>query len=307
MYLNKLKVVSKTLLLLATIVLLIYLIRENLNELRNYEFRFDIGQLIISFALLLVATLILPIIWHQITLNLKCNIGFKQSIRARLISEIGKYLPGRVFGYGYLIVHYKEAGQDQLKVFNSSIYELYLATFSSFFFFTIIHLFTSFALLDKYRLVFSILALVGILSLNPFFFQRMSDLLCRVFKKDKIAYKMSFSRSFGLLMMYICYWVVFSFAFFTFVNAFIEIHISFIFYLSGAYAISTFAGLLAFFLPAGLGAREGVLIYLLSNLHGNIIAIIISVSSRIWQILADLVLFFWALISDFVSKRNSLG
>jgi hypothetical protein len=301
---DRTKSAFKFVLTVGVLFLLVYFLRKNLRELEGYDFHVKIIYLIASSMLLLVALIILPGIWYFITQSLDCDLRFKQSLRIRLITEVGKYIPGRVLGYGYLIVHYKDAGKDQIKVLNSSIYELYLSTFSSFFFYTIIHLFTSFKMFNPFRIEFIIISILGILSLNPFFFQKMSDLICRLFKKERLVYKISYSRAIGTLLLYLGYWVIFSLAFFLFVKAFADIQFSNFLYISGSFAISAFAGFLAFFLPAGLGAREAVLIYMLGILTGNVTAIVISIGSRIWIITGDLILFCYALISTFINQRN---
>jgi hypothetical protein len=297
--------ILKRFILLLAVPLLIYYLYKNYNELKQFTINVDYIYLPISFLLLLAASIILPVVWYLITKNLDCSLNFKETIRIRLISEIGKYIPGRVFGYGYLIIHYTNAGKDQLKVLNSSVYELYLATFSSFLFFTIIHLFTSFEIVDRYKLIFIIVSILGILSLHPILFQKISDIFCKIIKKERLVFNISYARILVILLSYTTYWLIFSLAFFFFVRAFTDIHFTSITYISGSFAISTFAGFLAFFMPAGLGAREGVLIYLLSILTGNSLAIIISISSRIWIILGDIVWFFGAILSGHLNNRNT--
>lgn len=289
--------------LLGVLILLVSILRNNIKELDQYDYQVKGLYLLTSFFTLMVATLVLHINWYFITKSLGCNLGLRKSLIVRIKSEIGKYIPGRVLGYGYLIVHYKEKGKNQLRVLSSSIYELYLSTFSSFLFFTLIHIFTSFKLLNSLRFVFIIISITGILSLHPVFFQKISDILCKLFKKERITYKISFSGALGILLLYLGYWVIFSIAFFLFVRAFTEIRFLDIFYLSGSFAISAFVGFMTFFLPAGIGAREGALVYLLGIITGDTAAAIISISSRIWIILGDIVLFLGAVITGYLSRR----
>lgn len=298
------KYIVKIILSTGVLVLLGYLLKDNLRKLNEYDFKVNTVYLILSFILLLVASILLPIVWFLITKNINCSIGFTESLRIRLISEVGKYLPGRVLGYGYLMVYYKDQGENMLKVFSSSIYEIYLATFSSFLFFTIILLLNSFELFNPYRIIFTIISLLGIIALHPFFFQKFSDIFCKILKKEKITYNISYSRVLGILIMYLGYWIVFCIAFYLFIKAFTDIQLSDLFYISGSFTLSAFAGFIAFFLPAGIGAREGLLIYMLGLLTGNISAIVISISSRIWIITGDLILFCCSLISARIRKRN---
>ena len=108
---------------------------------------------------------------------------------------------------------------------------------------------------------------------------------------------------FNLLALYLLFWLIFSLAFFLFVRAFTEVTFADIPYLSGSFALSTFTGFMAFFLPAGLGAREGLLIFLLGAATGNTIAIVVSIGSRLWLIAADIFLFFIAVISKLFGEK----
>lgn len=294
----------KRLFLLVAILIMVYYTLKNYNEIKQFTISINYKFLALSFIFLLGACFIVPVVWHLITLSLDCNLNFKETIRIRLISEIGKYIPGRVFGYGYLIIHYKEVGKDQIKLLNSSIYEIYLATYSAFLFFTLTLLPTSFQIFNTYKIGFIAISLLGIVSLHPWFFQKMSDLFCKIFRKEKIKYRISYPKILGFLTLYLLFWVVFSLAFFLFVRSFTEMSFKNILYLSGSFAISTFAGFMAFFLPAGLGAREGLLIYLLASLTGNILALVISVGSRIWLIIADIVFFLVASFSKLLAEKK---
>lgn len=286
------------------LVLLGFLLRDYLKSLSQYKFEVRFGYLLLSFFLLSCATLLLPTTWFFITKLLGCELSFLRSVRLRLISEIGKYMPGRVLGYGYLVIQYKKSEKDTIRVLNSSIYEIYLCTISSFIFFTLVHLFTSYELLDPYRPLFILSSLLGLLSLHPWFFQIVSNLICKLFKRESIKYRISFKNAIVILFMYLVYWVIISIAFFFLVRSFSQLTVVDINYFAGAYAISSFSGFLAFFLPAGLGAREAMLIYLLSNLLGNALGVVVSLSSRIWIIVVDFVFFMLSLVGNYLTDRR---
>lgn len=287
--------------LLALVVILI----KNVRELEKYDYHVNGFYLFGSFFLLIIATLNMHTNWYLITSALECNLNPIISIKFRIKSEIGKYIPGRILGYGYLIVNYQNEGKDPMRVLSSSLYELYLSTFSSFLFFTIIQIFVPFKLFEGYKLIFLIISIIGVLLLYPVFFQTFSDIFCRLIKKEKVKYRISFPKALCILSFYLLYWIIFSSAFLLFVKAFTDIRISDMFYLSGSFAISSFAGFMAFFIPAGLGAREGVLVLLLGVLIGNTVAVVISISSRIWIILCDILLFFAALTVGSSGRSNS--
>lgn len=300
---KNIKIALQIFLTLLIIFILAYTVRRNYNEINKYTFKINIPSIVVSFLFLFAANITMAINWHIITKYNRCNISLPVAIRLRLISEIGKYIPGRVLGYGYLIIKYKEAGEEQIKVMSSSFYELFLSTFSAFLFFVANLLFKSFYVLDEYKIVFFGSSLLGFILIHPAFFRRLSYLFGKILKKNIEIFSISYLDVIKILLLYFIYWIIITFAFFYFVKSFISVDFENIGYLSGAFALSTLAGFLAFFVPAGLGAREGMMIYLLGFTTGNFFAIIISVSSRIWIIIGDFVLFLIVLFSSVFNKK----
>lgn len=83
-------------------------------------------------------------------------------------------------------------------------------------------------------------------------------------------------------------WVLLGLAFVTFVGSFVPDAWTHARVIAGTVAAAYLLGYLAFFLPAGLGAREAVMIVLLSTAIAPAAAIVISVASRIWFTVAEL-------------------
>jgi len=300
------KTIVQLILTIGILILLGILIKSKYSEIKQYSYNLNILYLLGSFLFLFAANMVLMLNWYFITKKIGCNLSIIDTIRIRLISEIGKYFPGRVLGYGYLLIRYKEAGKDQIKVMNSSVYELFFSFFSAFLFFTIIFIFIQFPILGQYREYFFLGSFIGIILMHPSFFRKFSDIFCKVLNRERVIYNISYFDVLKILMIYLFDWLIFGVGFYFFVRSFTKIDFPNIGYISGTFAISTFAGFLAFFIPAGIGAREGLLILLLGNLTGNTFAIIISIGSRIWSIIADTLMFILALGSVllFKGKKN---
>jgi uncharacterized membrane protein YbhN (UPF0104 family) len=76
--------------------------------------------------------------------------------------------------------------------------------------------------------------------------------------------------------------------FYLFVDSVYPVAPQYILFLTGALAISNTIGLVALFAPAGLGVREGALVYILSLVMVAPIAVIISILSRMWVTLIEI-------------------
>ena len=90
-------------------------------------------------------------------------------------------------------------------------------------------------------------------------------------------------------------WIIFGIAAYFLINSFYHIDLSQTVILCGIFAISVITGIVSFFVPVGLGVREGVLSYLLSSFIPVSAAILISLVMRVWIALGELVCFFVAL------------
>jgi hypothetical protein len=217
---------------------------------------------------------------------------------------MGKYLPGRILGYGYLIIHYNDAGRDKKRVLNSSFYELMLSTISAFIFFTITLCFFNYKKLNEFRYVFILISVLSIIALHPYPLNKILNYIFKLLKKDKYDYKITYSKLLKFLLFYLCVWILWGIAFFFFVNSFVSLPINNLIYISGVFAASTFVGFMAFILPAGLGARESMLIYFLTSLLGFIPSVVVSIGSRIWMICGDTVLFIAVIILSRLQNKK---
>lgn len=59
--------------------------------------------------------------------------------------------------------------------------------------------------------------------------------------------------------------------------------------LAGAYALANGVGFLAFFVPAGIGAREAALVAALAPALGTPLAVVLATASRVWQTILEIV------------------
>jgi hypothetical protein len=83
-------------------------------------------------------------------------------------------------------------------------------------------------------------------------------------------------------------WVFLGIAFLIFVGAFVPEAWEHARFVAGTVAASYLVGYIVFFLPAGIGMREGVMIVLLSSVMPPAAAVVISVASRLWFTAAEL-------------------
>jgi hypothetical protein len=127
-----------------------------------------------------------------------------------------------------------------------------------------------------------------LVALHPFFMKQINRLIEKSGKRIALPQVLTYYDILTILALYNLYWFTFGFAFYFFINSFVYLPISQYFYITGSFALSTLIGFLAFFLPAGIGAREGTLILFLNPIMKNPYSTVASLASRLWMISAEL-------------------
>jgi uncharacterized membrane protein YbhN (UPF0104 family) len=117
----------------------------------------------------------------------------------------------------------------------------------------------------------------------------------RALTSQGLHFKGSASEIASILLVLLADWVIFAAAAYFLVNSFYQIDAQHTIILCGIFAVSVLAGIASFFVPAGLGVREGVQTYLLSLFIPVSAAVLISLAMRAWMMLGETGCFLAAL------------
>jgi hypothetical protein len=232
--------------------------------------------------------------WHFEPVRLSFKIIF--------VSAPGKYVPGKIWIY-----------LSQIYLSQKANVPKGIALFS------MLLLFGGYVLAGVVVFVLSLFFWTGVsswlvgvfllLSLGAFwilFSPRVQNLLLgivrsvsRRFKEDLIPEKLTTSgkttKVGQILLILLADWMIFAVAAHFLINSFYPIDVRQTIILCGIFAVSVMAGIASFFVPAGLGVREGVQSYLLSLFIPVSAAILISLIMRVWMILGETGCFLAAL------------
>jgi len=276
----------------ATIIFFIVrFIKANTNSLKIFEFHLNYVYLSISFIILLIYILNQFFLWYYITIQSKCSIDFRTTIISRAYSNFGKYVPGKVFGYAMLMYSYVKANQSKILVSFSIFLELLASVLASALIFLISLFFIDKPDLQKYRIITLVILLVFSIMIHPKIFNYFSGWLLKIAKQEPVKWAMSYSQLIKLISLYVINFLLFGVAFILFIKSIYNISFYNFLFITGTTAAAGLIGLFAVFVPAGLGVREGVLVFTLSYVMPPAFAGIIALTSRLWITFAEIVLF----------------
>ncbi len=264
---------------------------------------FHAGLLLLSVLLYFVHQLFNAVIWHVITVQNHCSISLFEAIKLRIYADFGRYIPGKVFAYGILLFAYEKHKVPMKKIAACSIQEFMTQMLAA----LVLSLFSIFAseikVLEPYKYIFLLMALGSFIFLYPPILQFIMNIFFRLFKREKIVISTSFGKVILAMILFLLSWLVFGWSFYFFINSFYPLPVENYFFITGAFAIAAIIGAVAVFAPAGLGVREGVVIFTLSIIFSTAVSSLISILSRLWMTLSEILLLAIVFAIDFISKR----
>jgi len=263
---------------------------QNWRQIDFKELHFNISLFIASILFLWAHFLLAVFGWRLILEKLNVGLPFFKGIKIISYSELGKYLPGKIWAWAGRLYFCEKIGIPNSKTFISMVLELALTMISGILIFLISFLFSSRFRMDINPFLLVAVAVLILMIIHPKVLVRLINFFLRWLKKEPIKIGLNFSQIFVMMVYYSIIWFCFGIAFYFLINSVTFIPPSKIPIITGSFAISSTIGVMALFAPAGLGVREGILAVLLNNFFPISLAILISLLSRIWVSIGELVM-----------------
>jgi hypothetical protein len=298
---RKFSVLKKLTALLVILVIFFFLgksLYHNLGELGAQSWSIKPIPLIISSLLLVLNLAVSAFVWKKILTLFGTELPFDQSFKIMSLSGLGKYLPGKI--WLYLSQVYLSGKADISK--RVCIFSL-LLLFAAYNLAGLLVFIASLILWKKFSpsyigILFLAVSLIFPVIFSPRILNGLITVFTRLFAKfrnqflqGELAFRAGTRKVLEIVLILFIDWLVFGMAVYLLINSFYQIDLSQTVILCGIFAISSILGILSFFVPAGLGVREGAQSYLLSMFIPVSAAILISLVMRVWMTTGELVCF----------------
>ncbi|WP_302627043.1 lysylphosphatidylglycerol synthase domain-containing protein [uncultured Eubacterium sp.] len=292
---SAMKICKAIFLILVAIFLAKYFI-DNIDDIRSLDFKMDWKIFVLSMLFYFIYKITLASLWHYITYKNNASIKFKDAIICYLYSILGKYIPGKVFMLAARIPAYEKQGVKMRKVTVCFLLENVCTLLGAAFLFLLSLFFFPNDLLNKYQFMTIILIIVFFICINPKIINWGLRIVGKVMKKDDMEIPMNYLDMIKIVVMFIGNWLIVGIGFYMLVASIYPVPISQALYCGGIYGLAAIIGILAIFTPSGLGVREGIIAVGLALIMPNEYVVIVSIISRLWATIAELILIFFAFI-----------
>lgn len=234
-----------------------------------------------SGALVLLGYAILIQAWRVMVNGWGSRLGYRDAARIWFVSNLGRYVPGKVWQITAMAVMAEQAGVSRYAAAGSAVLVNLVNLVAGVGVITV----TTASVLENRSLILGSTAVLGLLLLlTPRLVPWLVALYARVRRKERQVAAVGSGPIWMTAILSVAAWVLYGGAFMLLAKGVVASSTGSVASYIGAFTTSYLAGYLFLLAPGGIGAREGVLLVLLDRLQlatGGAGAVIVT-ASRLW-------------------------
>ncbi len=280
--------ISKIVFVILIAVFLARWFYRNYDDIKKLDFRPNWTLFLPSLVFFFLYKLLQASLWHYITVLNGAAISYKGGVKAYLYSILGKYIPGKVFMLLARIPPYQEKGVSAGKITMCFLLENVCTILGAGMLFILSLFMFPMEEFQQYKWLTIVLIIVFIICINPAILNFFLGLLEKIVKKKVSRIQITYPQMLKVVLLFVLNWVIYGAGFYLMICSFYPLPISRWLYVSGVYALSCIAGILAIFSPSGLGVREGVMLLGLGLVMDHNMAVMLSLIARLWADVSEL-------------------
>lgn len=247
-----------------------------------------------SLALSMVAVFVgiglSAMVWHVIVADLGAPIGSTAGAQIYLVGQLGKYIPGTVFMFLLQMEMGRAKGISRARIFTASLVAAGMGVVAS----LILGLLALPMVLDGHTQALWLFALlpIGLVFLHPKILTWLVSRVLRLLGRQPLPHALTAKAIVTALLLSLGVYAAFGAHLWLITNSLGSPGAAGFVLCVGAYGVAMTAGLLAFFLPSGIGVRDGVLVAALATSIAGLSsgqALALAVVSRLMFTIADII------------------
>ncbi len=251
----------------------------------DHSWQIDYRWLAGSMLVLWIVSFYIINLWRYILFTVSGKwLKFGAAFRITILSNLGKYLPGKVWAVmGMFYLLNREGYPTASALACSVLHQAFTLIAGAIFIFIILgqEIFGGLSVL-----FLALGTLLSIIILYPPIFSGILNWGLRILKRKPLVVRLTFAKSVFLLLLYILSWAMYGTSFWCLLRA-LGIQPDSFWLPVATFDAAYLLGFLAIFAPGGLGVREGVLSVLLSATIAPGLAALIAVAARLWMTLFE--------------------
>lgn len=289
------------LLAVVVVVFIVVGVLSQVNRLPNIEWHFSAGWLAASLVAFIVFQASQPELWRRIFRSLHGTLSGPRAWAIWCVSLLARYVPTQLLMVLSRIALAERQGEDRRTTTASIVYEFFFAVGSAFALSVAFVIGLPTLAHAPARWLLIAVPAVMLLAMHPRVFGRVAMIVLKRFGKDPLPETLPFKKVLAYAVCYVAAFVVEGFAVYAFARSLHSIEPGHEALLLTSYAVGYAGAGLAFFIPGGLGVREGATVAVLSVAMPVRVAVAAAVGVRLVQTALELV---FAGLAEFWARRH---
>ena len=284
---------------LAVLLWIVYLftitIIEHSEDFSRIDWNFSLPWLLIA-TLLLIAHFILNGVGLQMALALfHERTDFRSLLAIRLVSDIGRYLPGKIWKFAGRAHYSAKIGISKTMMLVASfIEEISNLVSAGIVSFAALGSLSVFLISTVAWIIILCVLILGIILLySSGTWNWIINPGLRMLNRPQLPIHWTFIRMTKLVAWYAALWVLLGISFYSFVRSFTYVPLSSLPWIASLFVGAWVISYISFLTPGGIGIREGLLALGLNIWLSPSYSVVISIASRLWIMLIEGGLAFW--------------
>jgi hypothetical protein len=276
---------------LVIVVPMMFLVRNlitNWQEMLAAQIHFDAWRMVFSLLGLFLAFALFPLGTQLCLRILGTPISYLEAYYGYHASQLGKYLPGRVWIIPGRAVTLSRFQVDPVLAGVGTIMEMIFLISAGIIVFIPFLFFTSQSQVQQLAIFGLVMSIAGLVVLFiPGVLNWALSILLKALKRPVIHLDYRWHQMLVLILVYLIFWLAAGSGLYYLINSFYVLDLCAFLPVIGVMGFSWVLGTLSFITPAGMGVREGAMSLLLSSLLPAPFPALIAIAARFWWSLAD--------------------
>lgn len=284
------------------VFILIYMRRLDFETIKDVEISY--GFIFLSMIFSLANRFFNSYVWMKILENLGAKVNnYSELNYVYAKAWLGRYVPGKVTWILGKIYFASKHGISKKKLGVSSVFEGGLQVLTGFLFGSILLFITNglYLIHPKLQLFLMVFTFLICFLLIPAVFNKIMKLMYWVLKKKSIEqeHMIDWKLILRSLLFFSVSMTIGGISYFLLTQAIFPLSLVKLPYYIGAINIASSIGIASIIAPSGIGVKEGILILFFNEIMPKDIVVVVTIFSRIWGLIMDLMFF---IISYFLSE-----
>jgi len=284
------RIVKRVLQVLLIVVIFYFLARNlyvNWNKIVKYDWNINYYFLTYSFVLFVVGSILIALGWNLILRMLGGRLGCKRALKIFFITDLAKYVPGKVWTIVGKVYLCAKEGIPIAKTSASVVIQPLIQVIAGILIFLVSLPFWTKTNDFMNQLYFFLpLIPIGLIVLHPAIMTKILNFVLTRLKQKPIELNIKYKDILLILLLWCGLWILTGIASYFLIISIYSFPVSELPVVIGIFSI---AGISQFLTPSGIGVLEGVLTVLLGLYVPVHIAIFIALLVRVWKTVTELV------------------